>query len=232
MKKSMLTPAILICSMALFPFNANAAWFWLDIIKGIAVGIISTGGALQQPANAIKPTTPSNPMPDTPPTEQEIENALSSLSNACKELSEQGFPCGMHDARSTISYGNAREIASARADSELTRSVEQVVEFIAKDSLGQSEYDDISEGMEYKRNLSVLSKQAIKGAQTYLTYSYKTKNEKGKDVYNVAVVRVLDKGLFETALTDKSQGKSIAKEMVKEASKSFASKIWDLFKKK
>jgi hypothetical protein len=240
MKKSMLTPAILVISMMIFPSNANANIFWLDIVRAAAKGLInivkdaskSSPGIKTQASNQASAPAP-NTAPAVEPTEQELMAAFDSLGRHCREFSKQGLPCGMHTAKSTLSPGNALEIANTRADGELAKAMEQFVKLNAEDILKQSEDDDgnSSESTEFKRTLEVTASQELRGAQTYITYSRVTKNDKGKDVYQVWVVRVLDAGIFERALGESSQGKSIGK-VIGEFVTGFASKIKGSAKKK
>jgi len=230
--------AIFVFSMMIFQTNANA--FWLDIIKAAAKGLVSivadapkaAASKAQAAANTTPASAPSN-APAIEPTEQELMAAFDSLGRHCREFSKQGLPCGMHTARSTISPGNALEIANTRADGELAKAVGQFVKNNATDVLQQMEDDDgnFAESMEFKRTLEVTANQELKGAQTYITYSRATKNDKGKDVYQVWVVRVLDASIFERALAESSQGRSIG-QFIGEVAKGFASKIKGSVKKK
>jgi len=238
MKKSILAPAIITCSLLLYPANANAA-FWLDIIQAAAKGISfivkdTPKGIPANKAQASPPTaTTGNAAPAVEPTEQELVAAFDSLARHCKEFSRQGLPCGMHTAKSTISPGNALEIANTRADGELAKSVKQVVKSKTEDILKQAEDDEgnSSESTEYRRVLEIVTEQEISGAQTYITYSFMSKNDKGKSVYNVWVVRVLDVNIFDRALAESSQGKSIG-QFVGEFVKSVASKVVSKAKKR
>jgi len=139
----------------------------------------------------------------------------------------------MHTAKSTLSPGNALEIANTRADGELAKAVNQFVKTTARDTLMQSEDSEGNsfESAEYTRALEVAASNELRGAQTYLTYSRVTKNDKGKDVYNVWVVRVLDVNIFERALAESSQGKSIG-QIIGEVAKTFALKVKSSIKKK
>jgi len=85
--------------------------------------------------------------------------------------------------------------------------------------------------MEYKRTLEITANNELSGAQTYITYSRVTKNDKGKDVYNVWVVRVLDVNIFDRALAESSQGRTIG-QFIGEMAKGFASKVKNSMKKK
>jgi len=233
-------PVIAICFMMLFASNANA--FWLDIIKGLATVVKTVAEQKKGSSTAKAQTVSTNPAPNpTPvpkivaePTEQQLTAAFDSLSRYCKELSSQGFPCGMHSAKSTISFSNALEIANTRADGELAKSVEQFVETKAAFVMKQVEDEDgeITESQEYSSALKVAANQSLRGAQTYLTHSRTTKNAKGKDVYEVLVVRVLDANLFDRALTEKSQGNPVSLQIIAENSKGIVSKIKDYLKKK
>jgi len=235
-KAKSLPIAAIIFSMMIFTSNANA--FWLDIVKAAAKGLISIvadnskdiGSKAQAPKQVTAPAT--NKTATVEPTEQELMAAFDSLARHCKEFSRQGLPCGMHTAKSALSPGNALEIANARADGELSRSVKQFVNTTVNDTLLQTEDSngDPVESTEYKRGLEIVSNQELKGAQTYIQYSRVTKNDKGKDVYQVWVVRVLDVHIFERALTESSQGKSIG-QFVGEMAKSVASKVKDSIKK-
>jgi len=238
MKKSILTPAIIICTMILSPANANAA-FWLDIIQAATKGISfivkeTPKGSTANKAQASSPSaTTGNSAPAIEPTEQELVAAFDSLGRHCREFSKQGLPCGMHTAKSTLSPGNALEIANTRADGELAKSVRQIVKSKTEDILKQAEDDEgnSSESTEYRRVLEAVTEQEISGAQTYITYSFVTKNDKGKSVYNVWVVRVLDVNIFDRALWESSQGKSIG-QFVGDFVKSMASKVVSQAKKR
>jgi len=221
--------------MMLLPSSADA--FWLDIIKLVAKGVINIiQDPNGSPANKIQTSTKQIPEPATAtePTEQELLAAFDSLSRYCKKFSEQGFPCGMHSGKSTLSISNAMEIANTRADGELAKAVKQFVNTKATDVLAQFEDNDgnFSESTEFKRTLEVAASQEISGAQTYLTHSRIIKNAKGKDVYEVVVVRVLDAKLFEKALTESAQDKPLNQSIIMETAKSFASKVKALLKKK
>jgi len=228
--------AAVICFMMLLPVPANA--FWLDIIKAVAKGVIYIVQDAANSSSANKIQTSSNQVSATAtePTEQEFLAAFDSLSRYCKKFSEQGFPCGMHSGKSTLSISNAMEIANTRADGELAKAVKQFVNTKATDVLAQFEDDDgnFSESTEFKRTLEVAASQEISGAQTYLTHSRTIKNAKGKDVYEVVVVRVLDANLFEKALTEsaQTQNKPLNQSIIAETAKGFASKVKVLLKKK
>jgi len=235
MKKSMLSPAIIVISMMIFPANANANLLWLDIIRAAAKGLVTivadnpkaTTSKAQPTANA-----PSNTQA-VEPTEQQLMAAFDSLARHCKDFSKKGLPCGMHTAKSTLSPGNALEIANTRADGELSRAVKQFVNTTVKDTLMQTEDSDGNsfESNEYTRALEVTANNELSGAQTYITFSRVTKNDKGKDVYNVWVVRVLDVNIFERALAESSQGRAIG-QFIGEMAKGFASKVKSSMKKK
>jgi len=237
MKKSMLTPAIIAISMMMSPVNANA--FWLDFIKAAAKGLVSVVASspsvnkIQDSGNKAQAPAPAKAADaKVEVTEKELMAAFDSLSRHCKELSRQGLPCGMHTAKSTLSPGNALEIANTRADGELAKAVGQFVKTKSEDILKQTEDSEgnSSESAEFKRTLEVAAEQQLSGAQTYISYSYVTKNDKGKDVYNVWVVRVLDLNLFERALAESSQGKPFG-QIISEFVKGFASKVKSSLKK-
>ncbi|GBU25075.1 hypothetical protein R83H12_01714 [Fibrobacteria bacterium R8-3-H12] len=139
----------------------------------------------------------------------------------------------MHSARSTISLSNALEIANTRADGELSKAMGQFVKTSSKDILKQVEDEEgiSSEIAGFERTLEILSEQEMRGAQTYITYSRVKKNDKGKDVYEVWVVRVMDANLFERALAESSKGSSIGG-IIGEFVKGFASKVKASVKKK
>ncbi|MDR2554692.1 MAG: hypothetical protein LBC64_04615 [Fibromonadaceae bacterium] len=237
MKKSMLTPAIIVISMMIFPTNANAQ-FWLDIVRAAAKGIVNVVSDASKKTPDFKMQVSNQPTAQAnatavEPTEQQLMAAFDSLARHCKEFSRQGLPCGMHTAKSTLSPGNALEIANTRADGELSRAVKQFIDTKVKDELKQTEDDEgnSSESMEYKRTLEVTANNELSGAQTYITYSRVTKNDKGKEVYNVWVVRVLDVNIFERALAESSQGRTIG-QFIGEMAKGFASKVKNSMKKK
>jgi len=238
MAKKMPIFAIVVCFMMMLPSPANA--FWLDIIKVVAKGVINIVQDATNSSSTNKIKTSSKQVSDpavapaTEPTEQELLAAFDSLSRYCKKFSEQGFPCGMHSGKSTLSISNAMEIANTRADGELAKAVKQFVNTKATDVLAQFEDDDgnFSESTEFKRTLEVAASQEISGAQTYLTHSRTIKNAKGKDVYEVVVVRVLDANLFEKALTESAQNKPLSQSIIAETAKGFASKVKALLKKK
>jgi len=239
MKKSTIAPAIITFALIMSPATANAA-FWLDIIQAAAKGISiivkdATKGSVANKAQASSsPTaTAGNAPTAVETTEQDLMAAFNALSKSCADFSKQGLPCGMHTAKSTLSPGNALEIANTRADGELAKSVRQVVKSKTEDILKQVEDSEGNsvESTEFRRVLEVVTDQEISGAQTYITYTYVSKNKKGEDVYNVWVVRVLDVNLFERALGESSQGKSIG-QFVGDFVKSFASKVVSQTKKR
>ena len=230
--------AIFIFSTMLFPANANANLLWLDIVRAAAKGIINVVSDASKKTPDFKMQVSNQPSaqanaPTVEPTEQQLMAAFDSLARHCKDFSRQGLPCGMHTAKSTLSPGNALEIANTRADGELSRAVKQFIDTKVKDELKQTEDDDgnSSESMEYKRTLEITANNELSGAQTYITYSRVTKNDKGKDVYNVWVVRVLDVNIFDRALAESSQGRTIG-QFIGEMAKGFASKVKNSMKKK
>jgi len=229
MKSNKAFLAIFVLSLMILPANANA--FWLDVVKSAAKGLVSLvadapKGTPSDKMQASNQTQATNSTAAVELTEKELVAAFDSLARHCREFSRQGLPCGMHTAKSTLSLGNALEIANTRADGELARSVKQFVSTKTTDILAQMEDDEgnSSESTEFKRTLEIVVNQELSVAQTYLTYSRVAKNAKGKDVYEVWVVRVLDVNIFERALAESSQGKSIGK-FIGEIAKNFASKI-------
>jgi len=234
MKKSMLSPAIIVISMMLFPANASA--FWLDIIQGLA-GIV--GGVVKEQAKtsvqkSAAPAKNNSPSPAaepaTPPTPEAINAALDSLVAACKKISEK-VPCAVGRGTGT-NPGTALESAQDKAIIAMAKSMGAYVSSNSENIQKTLETDDDYKQSEEKITVSKISvEQEVKNTQVYLTYTHKIKKG-SKELDEVFLVLVMDKALFDRALTETSTGNPLSQQIINASTKSVASFIKEFFRGK
>jgi len=225
MAKKMPSLAVAIFSMAMLSSNANAGW--LDIIKGIASGVIGTQQSqnLQQSAPAANnaPAVPKATAQAVQPTEEDVLAAINQLIMVCG----QGLPCGVGQGRG-VTISAAMRTADSRAITALAKSLGTSVEMTAGDELttgsgGDSETGAIDESTEaYAESVKLAVNQSVKGSQTYASYSRKD----GK-VFEFTIVKVLNPALFEKAMEAKAYNDPNANQIIKESIRS----VIDLAKK-
>jgi hypothetical protein len=226
MKKSILTPAILAISMMIFPANANA--FWLDIIKSLAIGVSTVVKEQSQTKTSVQKTAPpvSNaaaPEPSTPPTPENINAALDSLVAACKKISEK-VPCAVGRGIGS-NPGTALEDAQEDAIVKMARAMGTYVKSNTESIKKTLETDDDYQSSREKIAIeNIVIEQEVKNTQIYLTHTHKIKKG-SKELDEVFLVLVMDKALFERALAETSQGKSLSMQIINESTKSVASFI-------
>jgi len=242
MKKSILTPAILIISMMMLPANANA--FWLDIVKEFVSGGIKT---VVMPKEA-KTATESKPVPTkaataeapksgTSHTPEEIYEALSRLENICMEEFVRHIPCAIGMEKS-FSIGTARDKASAKARLELAKNMGTYIDANTEftDKSEEDEAGVLKEANAYIAEAKLTTKQLVSGAQQYLSYTYideeATQTNKGRTVYATTVVMVLNKELWAKALEDAAKEKPLSEQIIRESRKGVATIIGNVLKKK
>ena len=231
MKKSMLSPAIIVISMMIFPANANA--FWLDIIQSLA-GVV--GGVIKEQAKtsvqkSAAPAKNNSPSPAAEPaTPESINAALDSLVAACKKISEK-VPCAVGRGTGT-NPGTALESAQDKAIIAMAKSMGAYVSSNAENIQRTLETDDDYKQSEEKITVSKISvEQEVKNTQVYLTYTHKIKKG-SKELDEVFLVLVMDKALFDRALTETSKGNTLGQQIISESTKSFATFIKDNFIRK
>jgi len=231
MKKSILTPAVIVISMMIFPSNANAQ-FWLDIVRGLA-GVVGSAIKEQSKPPAQKTTAPAPRQaaePSAPATPEAINAALDSLVAACKRISEK-VPCAVGRGVGT-NPGTALESAQDKALIAMAKSMGAYVKSNAETIERTLETDDDYKSGEEKITVSTISvEQEVKNTQVYLTYTHKIKKG-SKELDEVFLVLVMDKALFERALTETSRGNPLSQQIINESTKSVASFIKSVFKKK
>jgi uncharacterized protein YqgV (UPF0045/DUF77 family) len=236
MAKKMPFFAVAAFCVAIFPFNAYAGW--LDIIKGIASGVIGIPlqSNLQQTAQPAPMPAPSaastvkssaSATPNAQPTEAEILAALDSLNAVCGKISSQGLPCGVGIGKAG-SVSAAQKIASNRAIQELGKSIQTSMEINANDIM-----ETIAEGEEvitkeaFSEAAKAITDTQVKGSQTYMSYSYKRGN-----AYEFMIVKVLNPALFEKSMAASAKGESIGKQLLEESIKGAADNIREWYKKR
>jgi len=243
MKKSMLTPAILIISMMMFPANASA--FWLDVVKEFVVGGIKTV-VMPKAAKGIASAAESKPA-QTPPKQatksgeqrspEDIYEALNKLENICMDEFVKYLPCAVGTEKS-FSIGTAREKASAKARLELAKNMGTYIDANTEFS-DKSEEDEagvLKEASAYIAEAKLTTKQLVSGAQQYLSYTYideeATEINKGRTVYLTTVVMVLNKELWTKALEDAAKEKALSEQIIKESRKGVVALVRNVLKKK
>ncbi|MDR2584500.1 MAG: hypothetical protein LBC75_13560 [Fibromonadaceae bacterium] len=240
MKKSMLTPAILICSMMMFPVNANA--FWLDIVKEFIAGGIKT---IVMPkkitsALAVTETKPAKPAAEAPktnadPAPEDIFEALNKLNNICMEISKS-VPCSIGEGRG-LSTGMARDKALAKARIEMANSIGTYVDNNTKVD-AQSDMDDAGVFKETENFLTsgkLKTEQFVSGAHQYMSYTYideaGTELNKGRAVYVTTIVMVMNPEIFGKALEDVSKNKPLSDQIIRESRKGMVAILRTAIKK-
>jgi len=246
MKKSLLVPAIIACSMMMSPVNANA--FWLDVVKSFVVGGIKSvvmpkkvtnPDPVPEPAPAAPPAA-SKPAPEAPkasadPTPQDIYDALNKLKSVCQEIGTN-IPCSVGQERG-LSEEMARDKARAKARLELANTMGVYV----KNNVNMDAQSDVDEAGIFKETSNYLAKGELKtdqllvGTQEYMSYTYideaGTELNKGKKVYVTTVVMIMNKDLFKQAIEDVSNGKPVSEQAIKESKKGIVSILKGLLKK-
>jgi len=229
MKKSMLTPAIIICSMMALTSNANAA-LWLDVIKEFVVGGVKTivmPKAVKNPLADNKSAQPAKPVAENPnakadPTPQDILDALRKLENVCTDIGTK-VPCSIGEGRA-LSSGMARDKALAKARIEIANTmgtyVDNNVEMGAQSDEENGVYKDVQT---YIQSGKLKTQQLVSGAQQYMSYTYideeDTEKNNGKSVYVTTVVMVMNKDLFKQALEDVAKDKPLGEQIINESKK-------------
>jgi len=233
MKKSLLTPAILVISMMMLPVNANASFLTTLIEGGILVSK-KIVGLLQEKQNEPNRFSGANTPPPTQKTKkltpEEADEALSELRNACQEISAKGIPCAYSEAMG-CTRGSAASIASTRSIQELAKSMDSLVQGETIDSLIQSaEGGAIGvERQEFISGFKSTVNTQVKNSQVFLSYESKRKPIEGEackiDVYTIATVRVLNAELFNEAIVEKSLGEEISKKLIDASLKGIANNV-------
>jgi hypothetical protein len=228
--------AAITLSMMMLASNANA--FWLDIVKTLATGIIGavkeqtqTKASVQKSA-APASNTASNaaPEPSTPATPESINAALDSLVAACKRISEK-VPCAVGRGIGS-NPGTALEDAHEDAIIKMAKSMGAYVkgntEIIKKTLETDDDYQSSKEKITVE---NIAFEQEVKNTQMYLTHTHKVKKG-SRELDEVFLVLVMDTALFERALTETSQGSPLSQQIINESTKSVATFIKDILKKK
>nr|AGS53581.1 hypothetical protein [uncultured bacterium contig00070] len=229
MKNILLAAAIAI----MLPSNA-LAWGWLEIVKGIAGGIIGqintsqtkevvvTQAKADKTAKAAAPSEPLSP--------DAVLAALDQLSTQCQNISAQGFPCAIGTGRAKRPE-DARKMASSRSIMELGKSMNSFVEGNAQDILKVANDEDLTTEGGYEEAMKLSVNAQVNGSQTYLTYTYVDEID-GKKEYVVTMLRVFNPALFETAIGEAAEGKPLSQQILDETKKGILSKFRDAFKSK
>jgi len=230
MKKSMLTPAIIICSMMALTSNANAA-LWLDVIKEFVVGGVKTivmpksitnPLADNKPAPATKPATEA-PQSKGEPTAQDIWDALQKLKNVCKDIGTK-VPCSVGEGKS-FSTGTAENKAFDDALVKIAKTMGTYIDNNVEMDLKSDEDEAgiIKEVQTYVANGKLKTQQLVSGAQQYMSYTYideaGTELNNGRTVYITTIVMVMNKDIFKQGLEDISKDKPLSEQLIKESKK-------------
>jgi len=227
MKKSVLTPAILIFSMMMFPLCANAA-LWLDVVKEFVVGGVKTIVMPKNVAKGEKPAAkPASETQKSEPSPEDILGALSKLESLCAQDFANNIPCSIGIGKG-LSISMARDKAIAKARVEMANAMGTYVKNNA--NLGaKSDIDEdgiIKEAENYIASAKLTTEQLVTGAQQYLSYTYideeATEINKGKTVYVTTVLMVMNKDLFKQALEDAGKGNSLSDYVIRESKKGIA----------
>jgi hypothetical protein len=226
--------AIAICAMAMFPSHANANW--LSVVKSIIGGTV---GAVQIPVAQLSenpPPAPEQPLkPNTPPTPAEILASLNKLGAECKNIASMGVPCVVEGGRGTTPE-NARRVANRAAIAAMGMAINTYVSGESDLIRDQLEQDGIPTDVnEFDEKITLSVGQAVRGAQTYLTYVYIDEDASkrgGKTVYVATEVMVLNAKLFAEAIEEIALGKSISQRIIDETRKGVADRLKNVFKKK
>jgi len=227
MKKSMLTPAIIVISMMMLPVNANA--FWLDIVKEFVSGAIKVM-VVPKSAKALSPAPkPSSNAANEAPKSgehrpEDILAALERLNSICGQEFADKVPCAVGIGKN-FNMSSAQKEAAANARVELANVMGTYVE--ANADLDESKAED-NEGVlqvanSYIGSAKLTTKQFVVGAQQYLSYTYideeATEINKGRKVYLTTVVMVMNKDLFKKALEEAGKDKPLSEQIIRESRK-------------
>jgi len=226
MKKSMLTPAILIISMMMLPVNASA--FWLDIVKEFVSGGIKmmvmpkSAKSLNALTESKKPAVQAHKSGEKY-TPEEIYDAINRLSEICADKFKEHIPCAVGEGEN-FSIGDAREEATAKARVELARNMGTYVSANAKLESSKSKNNQgvLTIANSYISNAELTTEQFISGAQQYLSYTYideKLSEVNGQKVYVTNVVLVMDSELFSKALEYEAKDKPLSEQLIDESKK-------------
>jgi len=243
MKKSILTPAIIICTMILSPANANAA-FWLDIVKEFVSGGIKTivmpksAKGLNAIADSKKATATGSGQAtkaNAQPSPEEIFDALSRLNEVCAQKLNEHIPCAVGTGEN-FSIGDAREEAVDNAIVGLAKSMGTLVEAESKLDKTKSKDPDgvLKVANSYIQEAKLTTKQLVSGAQQYLSYTYideKLSEVNNQKVYVTTVVMVMDSQLFGKALENIAKDKPLSEELINESKKGIISIVRNAIKK-
>jgi hypothetical protein len=225
--------AVVICSMMMFPSNASA-WSWIDIVTGIAKGVIGqintsqTKSVVVTQAKADK--TAKTATPNEPLSPDAVLAALDQLSTQCQNVSAQGFPCAIGTGRAKRPE-DARRMASSRSIMELGKSMNAFVEGNAQDILKVANDEDLTTEGGYEEAMKLSVNAQVNGSQTYLTYTYVDEID-GKKEYVVTMLRVFNPALFEKALGDIAAEKPLSQQILDETKKGILNKFREAFKSK
>ncbi|GBU23723.1 hypothetical protein R83H12_00340 [Fibrobacteria bacterium R8-3-H12] len=242
MKKSKLTPAIIIISLMMSPINANAGVFWLDIVKEFVTGGIKT---IVMPKNAAKgitaaaPATESKPQAskaEAQPSPEDILGALSKLESLCAQDFASNIPCSIGIGKG-LSISMARDKAIAKARVEMANSMGTYVKNNAALAAASDIDEDgiIKEAESYISSAKLSTEQLVSGAQQYLSYTYideeATEINKGRTVYVTTVLMVMNKDLFKQALEETGKGKPLSEYVIRESRKGIVAIVKNAMKK-
>ncbi len=222
MKKSMLTPAIIVISMLLFPANANA--FWLDIVKefvsdGIKMMVIPKSAKSLNASTENKKIAKSNGQYSA----EEVYSAITKLSEICANKFVKHIPCAVGEGEN-FSIGDAREEATAKARVALAKNMGTYVSANAKLESSKSKNNQgvLTVANSYISNAELTTEQFVSGAQEYLSYTYideKLSEINGQKVYVTNVVLVMDSELFGKALEYEAKDKPLSEQLIDESKK-------------
>ncbi len=114
----------------------------------------------------------------------------------------------------------------------MAKSMSTFVEGSSEDILKQTETDGVlTDENTFTETMNSVVKKEVSGSQIYLTYTH-VEEAGGKKVYVIKQVRVLNAALFEKALEEAAQGKSISRQILDETKRHLADKVKESMKKR
>jgi hypothetical protein len=228
--------------MIMLPSHANASWLATLINGGILVSkkIVSllqekNNIMLNAKSNSPSPTAKAAPQPK--PTQEEIEDALGQLGNACQTISSKGIPCAISYAKG-CSRSTALRIANTRSIQALGESMSSYVTGELRDSIEQ-EVEKGGIGVEkevFSGALKSTVNAQVNNSQIFLSHTLqrKSKDCTSGEEFEIVTVRIINAapGLFEEALVETSLGEEIGKGLIDASLKFIANKAGENYKKK
>jgi hypothetical protein len=233
--------AIVICLMMMLPSHANATWLATLINGGILVSkkIVSL---LQEKDKVLgvqaSPSPTAKAAPQPKPTQEEVEDALGQLGNACQTISSKGIPCAISYAKG-CTRSSALRVANTRSIQALGESMSSYVTGELNDAIA-NEVEGGGIGLDrevFSGALKSTVNAQVNNSQIFLSHTLqrKSKDCKGSgEEFEVVTVRVINAapGIFEEALVETSLGEEIGKGLIDASLKFIANKANENYKKR